>query len=71
MYRNQRSRGGGKNPEVTAEQVWRVMNESCAKRQQRRSSEAKVLSVIRYHQQRNAAATRTHKNRSQARKKLC
>ena len=56
----------GKNPEVTAEQVCRALNQRCGQMLSRRRGvpERRHLSeMIRYHQRRNAQATQSHKKR--------
>lgn len=54
----------GENPEVTAEQVCRALNQRCVAvfRGRRRIPDVQHLrAVICYHQRRNAQATKSHK----------
>ncbi len=54
----------GKNPEVTAEQVCRALNQRCRAAFRRRRGVPEVRhtgNVIRYHQRRNAQAAKSHK----------
>ena len=55
-----------KNPQVTAEQVCRALNQRCATifRHRRRVPQVRHVSmVIRYHQRRNTQATKYHKKK--------
>ncbi len=57
-----RLRGG--NPDLTREQVCRALNVRCAavlRRRRGTTDVEQVGEVIRYHQRRNAEATRSHK----------